>query len=180
MGYQLKINQLQTSQGLPRYYRDNSTSLEVRRKYMIFMCVCTSRQSSRCTHAPRETRQQLCILPRNQIYSAAASYFRPHCSRSLLIAIARQRLRAANSAVPKILQSSLQNCLPVTARRSWLHHYSTYCDDAMSNIVIEMTLYVCPLICSSRTKRRTAICCGNTATLLCSAWSGQDYIIKCT
>jgi len=84
-------------------------------------------QSSRCKHALRETRQQLCILPRNQIYSAAASYFRPHCSRSLLIAIARQSLRAANSAAPKILQSNLclQNCLPVTARRSWLQHYST-------------------------------------------------------
>ena len=139
-------------------------------------------QSSRCTHALRETRQQLCILPRNQIYSAAASYFRPHCSRSLLIAIARQRLRAANFAAPKILQSNLclQNCLPVTARRSRLQHYSTYCDDAMPNIVIEMTLYVCPFICSSHSKRRTAICCGNTATLLCSAWSGEDYIIKCT
>ena len=95
---------------------------------MIFMCVCTSRPIFRCKHALRETWQQLSILPRNQIYSAAASYFRPLCSRSLLIARARQNPRAANAAAPKILQSNLclQNCLPVTARRSWLQHYSTF------------------------------------------------------
>ena len=90
------------------------------------MCVCTSRQSARCTHALRETRQQLCILPRNQIYSAAASYFRPHCSRSLLIAIARQtprsKLRRAENIAKQPAKLPACHCkaLPAAALRNVL------------------------------------------------------------
>jgi len=111
------------------------------------MCVCARPgQSFRCKHALRETRQQLSVLPPNQIYSAVASYFRPHCSRISAPQTPPPQKYCKTTFACKIA------CLPVTARHSWPQHYSTYCDDAMSNIVIEMTLYVCPFICSSHSE----------------------------
>ena len=104
---------------------------------MIFMCVCARPgQSFRCKHALRETRQQPSILPRNQIYSAAANYFRPHCSRNLLIARARQNLRTAKVVVSNILHSQSVYAIE-------------YMRIALNTTRIDTDLYVCLIVSSS-------------------------------